>query len=721
MTSALFSSSWYRVADLRPRLRTQAQVVRHTYRGERWHVLQDRASGRFLRLNPAAWQVVALMDGHRSLDQIWQHLLGREADEAPTQDEIVHLLAQLHQANVLLTDRRPDLDELQERSERLRWMKFKQYLANPLSLKFPLLDPDRFFTRIIAALPQGLLTALPWLWCALVGSALVLAGMHWNELTHDLAARAFTSQNVLLMALIFPVLKAVHECGHGLALKWSGGSCHEMGLMFLVMVPVPYVDATPATAFPSKHRRVLVSLAGMMAELSVAAVALWLWVGTGPGLARAAMHEVVVLAGVTTLFFNLNPLIRFDGYYAFADWLEIPNLAQKANQYLGYLVNRHLFQVEEGLHPPHLTPGEARWLLAYAVASFVYRILVAVAIILMVAKSWFFIGVLLAFWAAWTMLAQPLFRHARFLASDAVLEGRRQRALAVTGGALAVALLIFLFVPAPAWTSTEGVIWMPEQSRIRAPQACFGARVLAKPGSQVKAGDALLACTDPEVETAYQRVQARLSEIDSRLAAAVTGERVQLQIAQAERAHALTELDDMEARRADMVIRSPHDGEFAMAAPDDFPGRYVARADTIGYVLDPAQFSLLTVVPQSDVDRVRRTTTRVELRSVDRIGELLPAQIVREVPAATHELPSLALSLAGGGKIGLDPSANPDASNSGPRALAPLFQFELRFSGEQVPRTLGNRVYVRFVHRSETLAEQSYRALRQLFLRHFAV
>ena len=145
MTSALFSSSWYRVAELRPRLRRQARIVPHTYRGQRWYVMQDLASGRVLRFNPSAYRVLALMDGVRSLDEIWQSACLTLGDQAPTQDEILGLLTQLHQANVLLTDRKPDLGELAERGQRLRSTRLKQYLANPLSLKLPLFDPDRWW------------------------------------------------------------------------------------------------------------------------------------------------------------------------------------------------------------------------------------------------------------------------------------------------------------------------------------------------------------------------------------------------------------------------------------------------------------------------------------------------------------------------------------------------------------------------------------------------
>jgi putative peptide zinc metalloprotease protein len=194
-------------------------------------------------------------------------------------------------------------------------------------------------------------------------------------------------------------------------------------------------------------------------------------------------------------------------------------------------------------------------------------------------------------------------------------------------------------------------------------------------------------------------------------------DRVQAQIIEAETAYHRNRLHDLQTRQDALLIRSPLAGRFEVASTLDFVGAYVARGDVVGYVLDPSRYTLLTVVPQADVDQVRRHNIGVEIRSAVEVGGLIPATMVREVPGATRDLPSLALSLQGGGKIGLDP----DASQEAPVALNALFQFELRFDNRAVPRTLGNRVYVRFIQQPEPLASQWYRALRQMFLKRFAV
>ncbi|MFZ4550969.1 MAG: PqqD family peptide modification chaperone [Aquabacterium sp.] len=718
MTSALFSSSWYRVTDLKPRLRNQARLVRHTYRGQRWHVMQDLASGRVMRFNPAAYQVLALMDGVRTLDDIWRQACLILGDQAPTQDEVLSLLAQLHQANVLLTDKQPDLDEITERGDRLRKAKLMQYLANPLSVKLPLFDPEPMMSALMRWVPGGLWPWLLALWGMIILGGIGMAALHWTELTHDLTSRVFTSDNLLIMALVYPLVKGFHEFGHALAIKAVGGRCREVGLMFLVFIPVPYVDATQSVMLPNKWHRFLIGGAGMLAELGLGAIALWLWTQASGGITQAVLHQVVILAGVTTVVFNANPLLRFDGYYMLSDALEIPNLAQRANLYVSYLAKKYLFRVEA--RPPlHLTPREPAWLTFYAFGSVIYRTMVTLSIIVLIAGKFFVFGVLLAMWSGYGLLIKPLVNYVKFVQTDASLEGGRQRVVIVTAAAVMAVAAFIGFVPVANWTMAEGIIWMPEESRVRVPSTCFGAKVLAKPGQFVQAGQPLLSCAEPTIEAQVEQVQASVREQEARLALAETTERVNLQIARAELTYQLQRLADLEQRRNNLVLRSSHAGRFDMDAPADFAGSYYDRGAVVAYVLDPSRYTLLTVVPQDRVDLVRQRTESVEIRSVESLWHALQARIVREVPAASAELPSMALALQGGGKIGL----NPDASSrqETPQALEPLFQFEMQFSGDVAPSYLGGRVYVRFAHKPEPLGSQWYRSLRQQFMKHFSV
>ena len=382
MSFDLLSPSWYRVAELRPRLRSHVRIHRHQYRGELWYVLEDRVSRRMHRFNPVAHYVIGLMDGRRSVQQIWDAAIDRFGDDAPNQDETIRLLGQLHAAEVLQSEVTPDVAELLRRARKGKPKTWVQNLRSPLAVRIPLFDPDRFLERWLAWYRPlfGWLGAL--LWCVVVGWGVFAAASHWEELTNDFSGRVLAPQNVLLMALLFPVLKLAHEFGHACATKAWGGEVHEMGVMFLVLMPVPYVDASSASAFRHTRRRVLVGAAGMVVELFIASLALFLWLEVQPGLVRAVLYNVMLIAGISTVLFNINPLLRFDGYYILGDLIQIQNLRQRGQQYLANVVERRLF----GMKTPEVeaSAGEKRWFVLYTIAAFFYRIFIMLAIALFI-------------------------------------------------------------------------------------------------------------------------------------------------------------------------------------------------------------------------------------------------------------------------------------------------------------------------------------------------
>ncbi|HXI36074.1 MAG TPA: PqqD family peptide modification chaperone, partial [Burkholderiales bacterium] len=228
----LYSASWYRVAELRPRLRSQVRVHRHSYRGEVWYVLEDRGSRRLHRFNAAAHYVIGLMDGRRTVQALWDAAASRFGDDAPTQGEMIALLGQLHAADVLLTQVAPDLAELLHRARLARRRNWMQRYLSLLSLRVPLFDPDRLLERWLPWYRPLFGKAGALLWLAVVGSAAVLAALHWSELGGDLSDRLLAPGNLVLLALVFPVVKLLHEFGHACATKAWGGEVHEMGVMF---------------------------------------------------------------------------------------------------------------------------------------------------------------------------------------------------------------------------------------------------------------------------------------------------------------------------------------------------------------------------------------------------------------------------------------------------------------------------------------------------------
>ena len=498
MAAPLVSNLWYRVADRRPQLRPHARIHRHRYRGEVWYLLQDPASSRVQRFTPAARLIVALMDGSRTVEQLWSIANRRLGEHAPTQDEIIQLLGQLHAADMLQSDVTPDVAELVARGEREDRARIRQSFANPMALRLQLWDPDRFLD-IFA--PVWSLIWSRWgalLWLAVVLPALFLIAPHWSELTNDFTDRVLAVDNLFLVYLSFPLIKALHEMGHATAVKAGGGEVHDLGVIFLVLLPVPYVEASASTVFRSKYQRALVGAAGVIAELFVAALAFYGWLIVEPGIVSALLFNVMVIASVSTLIFNGNPLLRYDAYYVLADLIEIPNLASRAARYWSYWLERYVLGVREA-EAPNGTRAENAWLAVYGLAAAVYRVLVTVVIAMFIAGRFFFIGVLLAFWGVFAMAGLPVIKAAAHLATSPRLRRRRGRAIGV---ALAAALGVAAFliaVPMPSHSYAEGVLWLPEEDIVRAGESGFVSNFLVQPGEEIVKGDALVASDAPRL------------------------------------------------------------------------------------------------------------------------------------------------------------------------------------------------------------------------------
>lgn len=715
MAHPTYSPHWYRVANLRPRLRGHVRLHRHYYRGNRSYLLQDEASGAVHRFGPEVHELIGQMDGARTVNAIWEAAVEKLGDAAPGQQDVLHLLGQLHAADILQCDLTPDALEVFNRYRHKRRQDWKQRLLNPMSLRLPLWDPDRFLSRWLRLAAPVFSWAGFAIWLLVVAAGTVLAGLHWDAITANVIDRVLNPWNLVILFFIYPVVKLLHEFGHAFATRLWGGEVHELGIMFLVLMPVPYVDATAAAGFREKRRRLVVSAAGMMVELFLAALALLLWINVETGLVSAIAYNVMLIGSVSTLFFNGNPLLRFDGYYLLADAIEIPNLALRAKRYLSYLVMRYLYGMDSVANPA-TARGEAAWFVGYSVASFLYRMVILFTITLYLAGKFFVVGVLLAIWAVALQLVLPVVRHIGFLFRDGRLRERRARALGVAGGGTVALTAALFLLPAPLWTVAEGVVWLPEQSRIRAGGDCFVTAVLATPDAPVTVDQPVLSCEDPLLESRVAVLEATLQEQQAQHALALTEDRIEAESLKQDMAATAEELDEARRQRDALVLHAPVAGQLVIPGATDLAGRFVQRGETLAYVLTGATRRARVVVTQDDIGLHRRGVERVELRMADATGTVIPARVSNTVPAASDTLPSRALGTRGGGLIPVDP-----ADETGVLALASLFQIELELQ-EAVPGHLyGQRVHVRFEHGAEPLAMQWQRSLRQLFMRRLGV
>ncbi|MCP5056884.1 MAG: PqqD family peptide modification chaperone [bacterium] len=708
----LHSPSWYRVAELRPRLSSQVRFGRHMVRGQCWYVARHPTTGNVHRLAPAAHALVEQLDGECTTQAAWEAVAQRFGDDAPTQDEALQLLGVLHGAGFLRGDLPPDTAALFERVQEEERQEARSQ-RNPVSFRVPLLDPDAFLER--------------WLWCvqpifsragALLTAGVILAAavaalQHLPELVAA-GDSVFEPESVLALWFTYPLVKVVHELGHAFAVKRWGGDVHEIGVMFLVFLPVPYVDASASAVFPEKHRRMLVSAAGIGVELLLASLALFVWLVVEPGFVRHVAYAVMLVGGISTLLFNGNPLLRFDGYYVLADAIEIPNLAARGQAFVGALVKQKLLGLRE-TRLPETAPGETPWLVGYAIASTLYQLGVMLGIALYLAGQFFVLGVALAVFTLLLRVGVPLVRHGSWLLTDPSVGERRGRALLGGGGLLVAALVAVFIVPVPLHTHSPAVTWLPERAHVRAAGEGFVVEVLAEPHRAVRAGDPLFRIRDPLLEARRRAAEARWQELRQELQAFVQKDRVRTEIARERLAGAEAALNRLREQAREEVIRSPLVGMFLLEGGRDWVGRYVRQGDLLGYVLDLGSATARVVVSQDDVALIRERTREVGVRMAHAPTRELPGRIVREVPAAGHRLPTAALGTAGGGPLAVDP-ADPD----GLRTLEPMFQFDLELPPGHL-RAVGEFVHVRFDHGAEPVGLRAFRSLRRLFLRQLGV
>jgi putative peptide zinc metalloprotease protein len=712
MTAAPFlSSSWYRVALRKPKLRDHTSVDRHRYRRSTWYVVHDHATGRVHRLSPTGYMIVAAMDGTRTVDDLWHDAGSQLGEDAPSQDDVIRLLAELTASDLLQTEVMPDSSLLAERAAHAGRRGLLNNALYPLALRIPFWHPDKFFerTRPFARRMFSLSGAI--LWLLTVVPALLLAAQHWEELSADASDRVLMATNIVPLALTYLLLKALHEFGHGFATKAFGGAVHEFGVMFLVFMPLPYVDASAASGFRSKWRRALVGAAGMMVEVFFAALALYLWLAVEPGIVRALAFDTMIVAGISTLVFNGNPLLRYDGYYILADVLEIPNLAQRAARYWGYLVNRYVFRTD-GLKDFVANNGERAWLLLYAPASFLYRQAVMLSIAVFIASQYLAAGIALAVWSLLTGVALPICKALWQVLAGPYLHHNRPRAVTITFGAILATVIGLLLIPVPLYTTTEGVVWLPENAAVRAGTDGFVRAFLIEPGSAVTTGEALLESEEPTLKTRLEVLSARVAELDTRLATERFTDRVRSEITTTDLEQARAELATATDRAGRLIIRSRSEGTFAIPKSQDLPGRFLREGQQIGYVLPPGSRIVRATVRQDDIDLVRYRLRSTEIKLAERLDVTFPAKIIREVPTGRDDLPAKALGGSGGGALAVAPG-----DPQGTRALQRVFQVDIELPESATAATaFGSRAYVRFNHDWEPASQQIWRRVRQLLL-----
>ncbi|OGV69814.1 MAG: hypothetical protein A3K19_28845 [Lentisphaerae bacterium RIFOXYB12_FULL_65_16] len=709
-----FSESWYRIAGKRVWLRPHVQLQRQFFRGRKWYVVRDAFSNQFYRIRPPAYEFVARLTRTRTVQEVWEACLKRYPDEAPGQQEVIQLLAQLFHANLLQSEDPTDSARLFERYRKRRQKETQSRLVNIMFARLPLLDPDGVLRKALPVLgflvgPVGAL-----IWLVTFGAALKFGIEHASELV-QMTEGVLAPGNLFMLYVALVLIKVLHEFGHGLACRKFGGEVHDMGVMLLIFTPLPYVDASSSWAFRSRWQRILVGGAGILVELFVAAVAMLVWAWTGPGTLHSLAYNLIFVASVSTVLFNGNPLLRYDGYYLLSDLLDIPNLYGQSTQQLRHLLERYVFGNRESESP---TPsrGEAAWLVVYGIVSWAYRIVVFGGILLFLGKRYLMLGIIMAVICGVSWVIVPLVRFTRYLASSPQLERVRPRAVSATVGIVAAVVTLVGMVPFPCRYAAPGVAETVQFSVVANETPGYIAEVLAPSGSQVQAGQPLVRLEAPELRFEIAGTETQLERARALRLQALEGSAANLQPIETHIAAVEKRRRHLEVQLDALVVRARHAGLWSAPTLELAMGAWAKRGTELGQVVNTTAFVFKAVVSQQEAARLfGQPIRRVEVRLAGRAGWSMRVTGLDIVPADQTTLPAAALGYSGGGSVAVDAS-----DRSGVRTKEPFFLVRAAFSpAPEVVLRHGRSGRMRFEFNPEPLMQQWSRKLRQVIQKRY--
>jgi putative peptide zinc metalloprotease protein len=718
---SLISEHWHAVRTLRPRLREGVTALHRRLRGRPWVLLYDPVAQRFHRVPAHVYKVITLLDGVRTLDEIWAAACAEAESQGSGnrgvigQHDLVQLMSQLYSNDLLQTQISPDASEVLARYKKQKRSKLMQSWLNPISMKVPLVYPDPWFDRQRALAEKLFSQPVLWLWLVIVTPAAVLAWQNWQPLTTNLSDRVLSAQNLFLLWFTYPVVKGIHEWAHGMAIKAWGGAVREMGVMLIVFAPVPYVDASASYRFPSKWTRATVAAAGILAELLLGAIAVYVWLAAEPGLVKALAYNVILIAGASTVLVNGNPLMRYDGYFILCDLLETPNLAQRATQYWVYLSDRYFFRSLDA-KPPMESEGERPLLFFYGAIAPFYRLFITFGLIWFVATQYFIVGVILALISTWMAVVLPLWKAYKHVNQGGTLSRRRdfsQRRAVLAIGLFAGLLFV---VPMPFYSVQQAVVWLPEDNIIRAQVAGLIAERSVQQGQRVTRGQPLLRLDNLELSAEAETAAASVEKMEAQLRSAEGEDLVKAEGLRQELGAARARVSELESRLKALNITAPSKGVWVQAADTELQGRYAKRGEVLGYVVDGPSQLLRAAVTQEDMAIIKDRLRAVEARLSQNVYQPITGHVVRRVPGGDETLISAALGSNGGGAIPVDP-----AQAEGTQSLQKVFDLEIALERPSPTNVFGDRASVRFDLGWAPLGWQWFLRIRQLFLSHLNV
>ncbi|NQT11230.1 MAG: biotin/lipoyl-binding protein [Planctomycetes bacterium] len=636
------------LGSTRLRLRSDLIFTPQTARGEPYYMVEDPMNSRFFRLGLQEYTFISFLDGHTTIHEALSRLSSVMPDHRLSEQDVAGICRWLAEMDLAHTAESAQAARLAQTADAVET---RQRVArcNPLVFRLPICRPDRIFASMAPWLGW---IHRPWFfvaWLALIGWGAYEVFSQGERFAAS-SQGIFASANWLWIAAAWIGLKLVHETAHGVACRYYGASVREMGILFILFAPLAYVDVTSSWRFRSSWQRIHVAAAGMIVELLIAAVAAVIWSNTDAGWLNNLCFNVVLMASLTTLLFNANPLMKFDGYYILSDLLNIPNLYVSGQQFLRYAGRKWIFGVDATLPP--WPRREARIIALYGIASFVWRVVVCASLTLAAAVLFHGAGIVLAGLAIVLWLGLPALGLVKYLLYGKPGERpKRLRFLFTVGSASALGTAVLVWAPWPGATEAPAVVEYAPYTVVRAASAGFVRQVHVQSGQHVAAGQLIAVLENHELQNELDDLELSIRQSDVRCRQLeLQGKLAACQAEMEKHGALLTRLAEKRLEVQRLSVRAPRDGNIVRRNLDALLGTYLDTGDEIASIGHEQSKELRLSISQNDLEvfaeRIGKPL-RVNLPGQPSLCTMLSSVI----PRASLQLSHPALAAANGGPL----------------------------------------------------------------------
>lgn len=637
LADSLVSTS-SRKLNLRKRGDLSIRTQRH--QGKQYYIVKDPVGLGYFRLREEEYAVLEMLDGNTSLDQIKETFERRFAPQQLTLKQLQFFIGQLHRNGLIVSSVGGQGEQLLKRKHEKQKREILGKFTNILAIRFKGVDPERLLVWMHRY--------LGWIyskWCIgfcllLMLSAIALVTVQFDEFTSKLPAfhEFFQAKNAVWLIIALAVTKIIHEFGHGLTCKHFGGECHEIGVMFLVLTPCLYCNVSDSWMLPNKWHRIYISIGGMFVELVIASICTFIWWFSEPGFINYLCLSTIFVCSVSTILFNGNPLLRYDGYYVLSDLMEIPNLWQKSRSVLHRTLGRWCLGLK--FPPdPFLPEKHHFWFGLYAVSSSVYRWVVLLSIL------WFLnevfepyrlqiLGQMLAVVSITGLVVMPLYQVFKFFWVPGRLGQVKPLRATVSFALVVVAIVAVLYAPIPRRVFSSLVVEPRDARRVYVVAPGELETVHVQPGDHVQEDDPLAQLKNLDVELEIKRLSNRLEELRGLERSLISirnrenNTEISMRMAEAaeEKRSIQAQLDELEHRKNQLTLRAPIAGTILPPRPVPEPPKeerqqlrtwvgsplepqnlrsYLETGTLLCMIGDPLQVEVVLAIDQGDIEFVQ--------------------------------------------------------------------------------------------------------------------